>query len=63
MLCLGSMSACAGKPAPSVPASAATVQCKVDCVSVSKAFIKQHAELYEEAIKMRAALKFCEDKR
>lgn len=62
MLCLSGFVSCASKPAPSVPANAATVQCTTDCVAVSKAFIKEHADLYDEVIRLRAALKFQSEK-
>jgi hypothetical protein len=29
---------------------------------VSKAFVKEHAELFDEDIKLRAALKLCNEK-
>ena len=51
------------KPVPSVPASDATVQCQKDCVSVSKAFIKEHGNLFDEAIRLRASLKMCQEKK
>ena len=57
MLSLASCGHFASKPAPSVPANEATVQCRTDCVPVSKAFIKEHADLYDEVIRLRAAMK------
>ena len=62
MLSLLSMSACVSKPVPSVPATAATTQCKTDCVSVSKAFVKRHAELFDENIRLKAKVKLLEAK-
>ena len=62
MLFLGSCGIFGSKPAPSVPASDATTQCKADCVSVSKAFIKEHANLFYELIRTKAALKLCQEK-
>jgi hypothetical protein len=37
----------------------ATVQCTTDCVQVSKGFLKEHAELFNEAIRLRAELAQC----
>jgi hypothetical protein len=31
-------------------------------VSVSKAFLKEHADLFDEAIRLQAALKICLEK-
>jgi hypothetical protein len=31
-------------------------------VSVSKAFLKEHADLFDEAIRLKAALKVCQEK-
>lgn len=42
-----------------VPPSDATVQCTVDCWPVSKAFVKEHANLFNEVIRLRAALEEC----
>lgn len=63
MLCLGSIVSCSSKLGLNVPASDATVQCKTDCVSVSKAFVKEHANLFDELIRTKAALKTCQEKR
>ena len=62
MLSLSSCGILNSKPAPSVPASDASVQCRQDCVSVTKAFVKEHANLYDEAIRLRASLKMCQEK-
>ena len=62
MLFLASCGLFGSKPDPSVPANAATVQCQTDCVPVSKAFIKEHADLYDEVIRLRAALKLQQEK-
>lgn len=40
-----------------------TVQCKADCAFVSKALIKEHAELFDEVIRLREALAICEKRR
>lgn len=62
MLCLSGIGACSTKPAPSVPSSDATVHCTTECVSVSKAFIKEHALLFDELIRTKAALEDCRKK-
>ena len=59
---LGTVS-CAGNKVPEVPASASSVRCMQDCVSVTKAFVKEHADLFDEAIRLRAALAICEKRR
>lgn len=41
----------------------ATLQCQKACVSVSKGFVKEHAELFDELIRTRAALKMCHETR
>ena len=63
MGCLMSTASCTNKLAPNpVTPSDATVQCTVDCWSVSKAFVKEHANLFNEVIKLRAALEECRKK-
>jgi hypothetical protein len=62
MLSLGSIVSCTSKPDLSVPSSDATVQCEADCVSVSKAFVKEHSNLFNEVIRLRAALEMCREK-
>jgi hypothetical protein len=47
---------------PNVPADAATTQCQTDCVQVSKAFVKKAANIYDELIRMKAALKICQER-
>ena len=63
ILCLMSTVSCALKPVPR-PASGATVRCAADedCVSVSKAFVREHGELFDENIRLKAALKLCNEK-
>jgi hypothetical protein len=61
MLCSMSIASCTHKLAPSVPASDATVQCVTDCWSVSKSYVKEHANLFNEVIKLRAALAACRE--
>lgn len=62
MLCLVNIVSCTSKQGLSVPASDATTRCKTDCVSVSKALVKEHANLFDEAIRLRAALEDCRKK-
>jgi len=62
IFCLLSIVSCASKRDPNLAIGAATLQCQVECVSVSKAFVKEHAELFDEDIKLRAALKLCNEK-
>lgn len=59
MLCLCSSVSCASKP-DTVLIGAATVQCQVDCVRVSKAFVKEHAEVLDRLIRTEAALMQCQ---
>ena len=63
MSCLLATVSCAGNTFPNVPASAASVNCHGDCVLVTKALVKEHAELFEEVIRLRAALAICEKRR
>jgi hypothetical protein len=46
-----------------VPASAASVACTMDCVLVTRALVKEHAELFDEVIRLHAALAICEKRR
>lgn len=62
MLFLASCGLFGNKPGPNVPSSDATVQCQKDCVSVSKALVKEHADLFDEVIRLRAALEVCREK-
>lgn len=62
MLCLMSSVSCVSKPARSAAPSAATTRCQVDCVIVSRAFVKEHADLFDEVIRCRAALKLAHEK-
>jgi hypothetical protein len=55
------MVSCASK-VPKVPASNAEAGCKVDCVPVTKAFLKEHAELYDQLIRVKTNLKNCQEK-
>ena len=62
MCCLTLTASCANKLNPSMPPSAASVQCMTDCVAVTKTYVKEHAELFAEVIRLRAAVKFCHEK-
>lgn len=54
---------CVSKPDPKPdPPSGATVACTTDCFSVSTAFIREHAQLFDEVVRLRAALKLCQEK-
>lgn len=57
-----STAACAEKSAPRIDPGGATVQCKQDCISVNKAFVVEHAYLFDELIRTKAALKVCQEK-
>ena len=57
------VAACQPKLDRNAPIGAETTQCAEDCVMVSKAFVKEHAVLFDENIRFRAALKFCQEKR
>jgi hypothetical protein len=59
MLCSASMSSCTEKLDPKIGVSGATTRCVTDCVSVNKEFVKQHFVLFDETIRLRAALKLC----
>ena len=61
MLLWWSIGACDKRPA-SVLIGDATAQCTVDCVSVSKGFLKEHANLFDEVIRLRADKKLCQEK-
>ena len=62
MLCLPSIVSCSPKLDPNLVIGEATLQCKVDCVSVSRGFVKEHATLFDELIRTKAALKVCREK-
>lgn len=63
MLCSATIVSCSWNKVPNVPASAATVHCAADCVAVSKAFVKEHADLFDQLIRAKAALAICENRR
>ena len=55
---------CPSKPVPKPdPPSGATTQCLIDCASVSKSFLREHGQLFDENIRLKAALKLCQEKR
>ena len=60
--CSLSIASCVSRPDPNLSIGASTVACTVDCVPVSKAFVKEHAELFDEVIRLRAALKLAHEK-
>lgn len=62
MLSLLSIVSCASKPDPNLVIGEATVQCKANCVSVSRGFVKEHADLFDELVRTKAALKMCQEK-
>ena len=61
MLSSCSFVSCASKSKP-ILIGAATVHCQTDCVPVSKAFIKEHADWGIENIRLKAALNLCQKK-
>ena len=50
---------CATPPAKTVEV-AASVNCKQDCIAVTKQFVLEHAILFEQVIRLKAALKSCQ---
>ena len=51
------------KPAPELTPSPAMVGCVgPECVSVTKEFVKEHGRLFAEKIRLKAALKLCQEK-
>ena len=61
--CLLSTVSCSTKLDPNLVIGEASVQCSSDCVSVTKGFVKEHANLFDELIRTKAALKMCQEKR
>jgi len=63
MCSLVSIAGCFSKPVPKAASSDASVSCdptvRKDCWSVTPAFVKEHAQLYDELTRTKAALKFC----
>ena len=63
MMCLiaslPSFAACV-KPPPEPIKTDDSVQCKQDCVTVSKGFVLQRMALEEQVIRLRAALRSCQ---
>jgi hypothetical protein len=51
------------KPLEVEEAPPATMQCKTDCVSVSKEYAKEHGRLFARVIRLKAALKLCQENR
>ena len=60
MLCLFSTVSCHKAPAPSTLEVSASANCNQDCVAVTKQFVLEHALLFDQNIKLKAALKACQ---
>jgi len=58
-----SIGGCFSKPVPKAAFSDASVSCdqkvRKDCWSVTPAYVKEHANLFDELIRTKAALKMC----
>ena len=64
VICCGlSIVSCSTKLDPNLVIGEASVQCTTDCVAVTKGFVKEHATLFDELIRTKAALKMCQEKR
>lgn len=67
MCSLVSIGGCFNKPVPKAAYSDASVACdqavRKDCWSVTPAYVKEHANLFDELIRTKAALKVCTEKR
>jgi hypothetical protein len=67
IFCLLNIVACSSKPVPKAAFSDASVQCdtlkRTDCWSVTPAYVKEHANLFDELIRTKAALKLCQEKK
>jgi len=54
---------CQSNPVPKAASSDSSVSCdqkiRKDCWSVTPAYVKEHAMIYDELIRTKAALKFC----
>jgi hypothetical protein len=50
------------KPLEAEEMPPATMQCKTDCASVSIEYTKEHARLFARVIRLKAALKICQEK-
>ena len=67
--CLLTTASCAAKLDHKVPLGPESVQCPVmgvhspsDCVTVTKAFVKEHGELFDRLIRTLAEWQKCRDK-
>ena len=60
--CLLSIASCSTKLDPNLVIGDASVNCERGCVTVTKGFIKEHANLFDELIRTKAALKMCQEK-
>ena len=63
MLCLLSIVSCSGKLDPNLVIGESSLMCDLDCVVVTKGFIKEHANLFDELIRTKASLKMCQESR
>jgi hypothetical protein len=63
MLCLLSIVSCSTKLDPNLVIGEAAIHCKEDCVVVTKGFVKEHANLFDELIRTKSALKMCQEKK
>lgn len=57
-----STGACTKKPPVEILDGSKSVMCVERCIAVTPGFVQEHAALFEEAIKLRHALKECRDK-
>lgn len=62
MCSLVSTGGCAQRVDPRFDPGNSSVQCSTDCVAVTKGFLLEHAALFEELIRTKAALKLCVEK-
>ena len=63
MLCLLSIVSCSAKLDPNLVIGESSLMCDLDCVVVTKGFIKEHANLFDELIRTKASLKMCQESR
>jgi hypothetical protein len=63
MLCLLSTVSCSTKLDPNLVIGESSLRCDLDCVVVTKGFIKEHAKMFDQLIRTKAALKMCQEKK
>ena len=64
MLAIGVLSGCAEQAEVIKTVEVvASVNCKTNCVAVTRAFVEEHFDLMAENIKLTAAWKVCRDER